>query len=667
MSEIELSGTWRAAPADDALLRTYQSPDFDDSDWQTIPVPGHWQQDPVFATSDGPVLHRTSFQAPIPEHGDRWWLTAHGILYQSDIWLDGGYLGDTEGWFFPHSFEVTDALRARSDHTLAVEVTCWPAQAGATRRNLTGSIQPAGSPVNPGGIWRPITLQRSGPVRIVHHRIVCRDAEPGRATIGLRAVLDSTIDRTVIVHTRIANVRHIDEHRLAAGENQLEWLVQIPDPALWWPRHLGRQDLHDVTVEIEVDDEISDRSRRRTGLRSVSMEDRILSINGERVFVEATTIAPPGPWPAENDRERWREVLDLVNGANLNLVRLRDHIAAGALYDLADEQGLLVWQDLPPGAGAHRSVRGQARRQARECVDLLAHHPSLVLWGTDDGPHVVHRALRAGDASRPIIAHPGLLPTIPGLPTLPTNLSLGWQRSDAGRLPELAALVPRLAQFVTDIGAPAVPVDDDDATRALRDAWKVVDDAALAAQVPPDDYEDVDDWALATRRHQADVIRRQVETLRRLKYRPAAGFTQSLLADTSPAVSDSIISASGIAKEGYAALRDACRPVLPIMDEPPDHLHPDEPIRWMVHVVSDLRRPIIDAVVTATLTGPLGARTFGWTGDVITDDCTFIGTVDTTAPSADGPLTVELQLSYEDVVVTNHYETRVIGGRHEHG
>ena len=24
MSEIELSGTWRAAPADDALLRTYQ-------------------------------------------------------------------------------------------------------------------------------------------------------------------------------------------------------------------------------------------------------------------------------------------------------------------------------------------------------------------------------------------------------------------------------------------------------------------------------------------------------------------------------------------------------------------------------------------------------------------------------------------------------------------
>ena len=35
-----------------------------------------------------------------------------GVFYTSDVWLDGTYLGDTEGYFFPHAFEVTDALAA---------------------------------------------------------------------------------------------------------------------------------------------------------------------------------------------------------------------------------------------------------------------------------------------------------------------------------------------------------------------------------------------------------------------------------------------------------------------------------------------------------------------------------------------------------------------------
>ena len=38
------------------------------------------------------------------------------------MWLDGGYLGDTEGYFVPHTFEVTEQLRDRLEHVLAVEL-----------------------------------------------------------------------------------------------------------------------------------------------------------------------------------------------------------------------------------------------------------------------------------------------------------------------------------------------------------------------------------------------------------------------------------------------------------------------------------------------------------------------------------------------------------------
>ena len=133
---MELDQGWRAAAADDALRRAYTEPDFDDAAWHAVACRGHWRSAPAFAEADGPLLYRCRFEAAAPAEGRRAWLAFEGVFYQGDVWLDGGYLGDTEGYFVPHAFEVTGPLRARSGHALAVEVTCNaepdPATAGAT-------------------------------------------------------------------------------------------------------------------------------------------------------------------------------------------------------------------------------------------------------------------------------------------------------------------------------------------------------------------------------------------------------------------------------------------------------------------------------------------------------------------------------------------------------
>ncbi|HKH24448.1 MAG TPA: hypothetical protein VKA42_03220, partial [Acidimicrobiales bacterium] len=157
----DLAGGWRAAVADDHLRRAYHAADFDDSAWDPITVPGHWRSTPAFADSDGPVLQRRRFDAPPPAPDRRAWLTFDGVFYQGDVWLDGAYVGDTEGYFVPHTFEVTEQLRDRSQHALAVEATCSPEGDPTAKRNLTGVFQhgdcldPAW---NPGGIWRPVHL-----------------------------------------------------------------------------------------------------------------------------------------------------------------------------------------------------------------------------------------------------------------------------------------------------------------------------------------------------------------------------------------------------------------------------------------------------------------------------------------------------------------------------
>src|SRR5438445_9275589 len=206
MASMDLSGTWAAAPADEALRRSFPDPELDGSGWATLPVPGHWRSSPVFARHDDPVLYRRRFEAPRPQPARRAWLTLEGVFYQSDVWLDGSYLGDTEGYFFPHTFEVTDPLRLGRDHLLAVEVTCSRPSDRRAKRNLTGVFQHwdcIDPDWNPGGIWRGVRIERTGPVRIASLKVLCREASAERAMLELEAVLDRVPPGRVTVTTTV--------------------------------------------------------------------------------------------------------------------------------------------------------------------------------------------------------------------------------------------------------------------------------------------------------------------------------------------------------------------------------------------------------------------------------------------------------------------------------
>src|ERR1700716_2200107 len=124
---MDLDGIWRALEATEDLRRVFPDPDLSDDDWGSLPVPGHWQSSPDFAHSNGPVLYRRRFETNAPATADRrLWLQLDGVFYDGDVWLDRSYLGDTQGYFFPHTFEVTEAWQQRRDHLLAIEVACTP-------------------------------------------------------------------------------------------------------------------------------------------------------------------------------------------------------------------------------------------------------------------------------------------------------------------------------------------------------------------------------------------------------------------------------------------------------------------------------------------------------------------------------------------------------------
>jgi hypothetical protein len=85
-------------------------------------------------------------------------------------------------------------------------------------------------------------------------------------------------------------------------------------------------------------------------------------------------------------------------------------------------------------------------------------------------------------------------------------------------------------------------------------------------------------------------------------------------------------------------------------------VRPGESIGVQVHVVSDRRDELPDAVVRARFSAPDGeVASRRWGGAIPADGCALIGVIECRVPKVDGELTLDLELSAGDVVVTNRY------------
>jgi beta-mannosidase len=531
-------------------------------------------------------------------------------------------------------------------------------------------------------------------------RVLCRDADPARANLSVRAELDSDQPRTVRIRTTLGGeVERELEQSLARGANTVEWTFGVDNPALWWPRALGDQPLATLEVTVAVDHEPSHARTVRTGLRQVAMHRWVLSVNGERLFLKGANLAPTRMALAEATPDELRRDVVLAAEAGLDLLRVHAHVTRAEVYDAADELGLLIWQDLPLQWGYARSVGREAGRQASEAVDLLGHHPSVAIWcghdepisldgaPADKRPRVrfiagqelpswnrsildarIKRTLERADGTRPVIAHSGIAPHLPQLDGTDSHLYFGWYHGDERDLPGFAAAWPRMVRFVSEFGAQAVPSSAGfmEPGRWPNLDWERLQHhhslqlAVLDERVPAAEHPTFESWRDATQRYQALLLRHQAEALRRLKYRPTGGFCMFNLADSHPAITWSVLDHERAAKLGYHAVAEACRPVIVVADRPPAIVLPGEALALDIHVVSDLRTPITVATIAAVLSWRGGDQRWRWAGEIPADSCVKVGTIQLVVPDAPGPLVLDVDLAGGETAASNRYESLVV-------
>jgi exo-1,4-beta-D-glucosaminidase len=355
----------------------------------------------------GAWWYRTQF-AVAPRPGGEVWLNFDGINYRANIWLNGKKIAGTNevvGAYRTFEFNVTHAVDATGTNVLAVEV--FPPDVNSLA--ITWVDWNPMPPDKVMGLWRDVSLTTTGPVSLAAPQVVSKIDQPSldAAHLTVSAELRNPGDKPAkaTLRGRIEKIRFEQTVELAPHETRE--IVFTPDkfaqlniskPRLWWPVHVGAQNLYDLKLEAVVNGKISDETTVPFGIREASSElnakgYRIFKINGKPILVRGGGWAPdiflrPS---AEREIQEIRYVKDM----NLNTIRFEGKTETARFLELCDREGIMViagwcccdywerwsrWQDEDYRI-ASESLRSQVRR--------IRNHPSVITWwyGSDNPPN----------------------------------------------------------------------------------------------------------------------------------------------------------------------------------------------------------------------------------------------------------------------------------------
>ncbi|MEO8412936.1 MAG: glycoside hydrolase family 2 TIM barrel-domain containing protein [Ginsengibacter sp.] len=438
-----------------------------------------------------PYWYRTTFSVPSSDKGRHFQLIFKGINYRAEVWLNGKKIADSSqmvGMFAQYYLDVSSTILAGQENVLAVKIfpLGYPGLPAHPQLDALGDFYENGGPTGdigknvtmlssvgwdwiPAvrdrnmGIWQPVYLRTSGQVVISDPQIITDLPflpDTTKAKLSLNLVLSNYSG--IIQHGKLKitispeNFRgspfsFIKEVSIGGSNSNKINLSAANTPAfnmkhphLWWPNGYGQPDLYRMRIQYIVGNQLYDDTSVVFGIRTVSSSTVMVNswvrrdfyVNGKRVHLVGGAWVPD--MMLNRDYQRYDYELRLCRNANVNLVRIWGGGLAETddFYELADRNGLLVWQDFWITGDTNGGFKGSADWPLESSVFIdnvkstilrIRNHASLLVWTGGNEGHAreeLYNAMRDNvaqlDGTRPFI------PCSSGFSKTPADWKASW-------------------------------------------------------------------------------------------------------------------------------------------------------------------------------------------------------------------------------------------------
>lgn len=404
---LSLNGTWRFQLSDRVgdAPDGFEAEDFDDSSWTDLPVPSSWPMhghgkpaytnvvypfpvDPPFVPTENPTGdHRLRFDVPESWRDVAAVLRFDGVDSVAKVWLNGHELGVSRGSRLPVEFDVSEHLRI-GENVLAVRVHQWSSGSYVEDQDmwwLPGIFRDVTLIARPAGALDDVFVRAGYDHVSGQGSLRIETSAPARLRIAELGITDHPADQPLTI------------------DNIEPWTAETPR-------------LYDAEIAAE-----GEKVTVRIGFRTVSIEDGILKVNGQRLLIRGVNRHEHHPdFGRAVPAETMREDLLIMKRHNINAVRTSHYPPHPGLLDLCDELGLWVIDECDIETHGFSAVRWERNPsddpqwkdayldRMRRMVERDKNHASIILWSLGNESHTGANLsamadwARERDGSRPI-------------------------------------------------------------------------------------------------------------------------------------------------------------------------------------------------------------------------------------------------------------------------
>ena len=325
------------------------------------------------------VWYQRMIQIPSAWQGKRVKLNFGAVYYESEVYIDGRFVGRHYGGSDSFAFDITDFVGDGKEHSIVVHA----------ESDLRSGTQPGGkqstnyysygcSYTRTTGIWQTVWMEAVDDMALERVQVVT-DIDNEQIVV-IPTYYNVAGGNTLSVEVRDGG--KVVAHAESAAVQGVPVVVALKKAKLWSPESPF---LYDVVYEVKnAEGETLDRVDAYVGMRKVHIDGNKIYLNNKPYYQRLVLdqgFYPDGIWTAPSD-EALKHDIEMSKAAGFNGARLHQKVFEERFHYWADKLGYIVWGEMASWDKDFNSVAA-ARNFLSEWGNIVMrdrNHPALIVW-----------------------------------------------------------------------------------------------------------------------------------------------------------------------------------------------------------------------------------------------------------------------------------------------